>query len=66
MTTKIRFTVLEITSKDIKSIKKGNRKKITKLYNASIPMLMSIVVRYKNNEEDQFTLVNDIFIEMFR
>lgn len=54
---------MEITSKDIKSIKKGNRKKITKLYTASFPMLMSIVVRYKNNEEDQFTLVNDIFMK---
>ena len=26
-------------------------------------MLMSIVVRYKNNEEDQLTLVNDIFMK---
>jgi len=55
---------LEITDSLIKSIKDNDRKAITELYKETFSVLMSVVVRYKQNTEDQMSLVNNSFLKI--
>jgi RNA polymerase sigma factor (sigma-70 family) len=55
---------LEITDSLIKSIKDSDRKVITKLYKETYSVLMSVVVRYKKNTEEQMSLVNNSFLKI--
>jgi len=48
----------------LQRIKNNDRKAITELYYQIFSPLMSIVVRYKHNEEDQKTLVNNTFMKI--
>lgn len=53
-----------VSEKLIKRIKEGNRKAQLELYRLSFNLLMSVVIRYKNNEEDQMSLVNNTFVKI--
>lgn len=55
---------MEITDSLIKSIKDSDRKVITKLYKETYSVLMSVVVRYKKNTEEQMSLVNNSFLKI--
>jgi len=55
---------LEITDSLIKSIKDSDRKVITELYKETYSVLMSVVVRYKKNTEEQMSLVNNSFLKI--
>jgi RNA polymerase sigma factor (sigma-70 family) len=55
---------LEITDSLIKSIKDNDRKVITELYKETFSVLMSVVVRYKKNTEEQMSLVNNSFLKI--
>lgn len=48
----------------LQKIKNNDRKAITELYYQIFSPMMSIVVRYKHNEEDQKTLVNNAFMKI--
>ncbi|MFT7157904.1 MAG: RNA polymerase sigma factor (sigma-70 family) [Parvicella sp.] len=53
-----------ITPDIIAQVNKGNQKVILKLYHHTFNVLMSTAVRYKVNEEDQMTIVNNSFIKI--
>lgn len=55
---------LEIDESLIASIVKNDRKVILALYHETFSVLMSVAVRYKNNEEDQMTIVNNSFMKI--
>lgn len=55
---------MEITDSLIKSIKDNDRKVITALYKETFSVLMSVVVRYKKNTEEQMSLVNNSFLKI--
>ena len=55
-----------IDKKLIKAIKKNDRKTIFSLYNFSFNKMMSIVVRYYNNQEDRITIVNNCFLKILK
>jgi len=55
---------LNIDKVFIESVKKGDRKIIHALYRETFNLLMSVAVRYKNNKEDQMTLVNNSFMKI--
>lgn len=55
---------MKIDAGVIKKIKKNDRKVILELYHHSFNVLMSAAVRYKNNEEDQKTIVNNAFLKV--
>lgn len=55
---------MQIDERTIKKIKKGDRKVILSLYNYAFHVLMSTAVRYKSNQEDQMTIVNNAFMKM--
>lgn len=55
---------MEIDAGVIKKIKNNDRKVILELYHHSFNVLMSAAVRYKNNEEDQKTIVNNAFLKV--
>jgi len=55
---------MEINEKVIKAIKKNDRKIIFSLYHFSFNKMMSIVVRYYNNEEEKITIVNNCFLKI--
>lgn len=54
---------MKITKDIIKSIKKNDYKTITALYNEAFSAMMSMVIRYKKNEEDQRTIINNSFMK---
>lgn len=55
---------MQINESLIKKIKKGDRKVILELYNHTFNVLMSTAVRYKANQEDQMTIVNNAFMKI--
>lgn len=55
-----------IDDKFIKKIKKNDRKAILLLYEQSFNVLMGAAVRYKNNEEDRMTIVNNSFLKVIQ
>jgi RNA polymerase sigma-70 factor (ECF subfamily) len=54
---------LKLTKDIIKNIKKNDYKTITDLYNQAFSAMMGIVIRYKKNEEDQKTIINNAFMK---
>jgi RNA polymerase sigma factor (sigma-70 family) len=54
---------LNIDATLIKSIVKGEESRILQLYDASFPVLMQVVVRYKKNHEDRLSLVHNAFMK---
>lgn len=54
---------MKLTKDIIKSIGKNDYKTITALYNDSFSAMMSMVIRYKKNEEDQITIINNSFMK---
>lgn len=55
-----------LTTEIIDKLKSNDRKTITDLYRQIFSILMSVAVRYKKNEEDQKTIVNDAFINILK
>ncbi|CAG5084936.1 RNA polymerase sigma factor [Parvicella tangerina] len=55
---------LQVDERTIKKIKRGDRKVILSLYNYVFDVLMSTAVRYKSNQEDQMTIVNNAFMKV--
>lgn len=55
---------MEIDVSRIKRIQDQDRKTILELYHETFSVLMSVAVRYKNNEEDQMTIVNNSFMKI--
>lgn len=55
---------MEINDSLIKSIQNKDRKVMTELYKETFSLLMSVVVRYKQNNEDQMSLVNNSFLKI--
>ncbi|UKN01336.1 sigma-70 family RNA polymerase sigma factor [Paracrocinitomix mangrovi] len=55
---------MQLTQKDIKKIKKNDSRVINELYRYSFDVLMSQVARYKINDEDRRTLLNNTFIKI--
>lgn len=55
---------MEINKSLIKRIQDNHRKTIMELYHETFSVLMSVAVRYKNNEEDQMTIVNNSFMKI--
>lgn len=55
---------MEIDESLIASIVKNDRKVVLALYHETFSVLMSVAVRYKNNEEDQMTIVNNSFMKI--
>jgi len=60
------FPTLIIDEKFIKQIKKNVRKAILHLYEQSFNVLMGAAVRYKNNDEDRMTIVNNSFLKVIQ
>ncbi len=57
---------MKLNTEIIDKLKSNDRKTITDLYCQSFNTLMSVAVRYKNNEEDQQSIVNDAFIKILK
>lgn len=55
---------MEINESIVKKVKKNNRKVTLDLYHYSFNLLMSIAVRYHQNEEDQMEIVNTSFMKI--
>ncbi len=55
---------MDINEPLIEQIRKNDRKTILALYNVTFSVLMSVAVRYNNNEEDQMTIVNNSFMKI--
>ena len=55
---------MELNKKNIKAIKKNDRRVILQLYNFTFNKLMSVAVRYFVNEEDRVTIVNNSFMKI--
>jgi RNA polymerase sigma-70 factor (ECF subfamily) len=49
----------------IKGCIKGNRRSQNKLYEACFPYSMSLAMRYGNNQEESFEIVNEAFVKVF-
>ena len=60
----LKNNVLEINKSIVRKIKKNNRKVTLDLYHYSFNLLMSIAVRYHQNEEDQMEIVNTSFMKI--
>lgn len=54
---------MKLTKDILKNIKKNDYKTVTELYNQSFSAMMSMVIRYKKNEEDQITIINNAFMK---
>jgi RNA polymerase sigma factor (sigma-70 family) len=54
---------LKLTKDIVKNIKKNDYKTITALYNQTFSAMMSMVIRYKKNKEDQITIINNAFMK---
>ncbi|MDD2984022.1 MAG: sigma-70 family RNA polymerase sigma factor [Crocinitomicaceae bacterium] len=54
---------MKLTKEIIKKIKKNDYKTITALYNEAFSAMIAMVVRYKKNEEDQITIINNSFMK---
>lgn len=54
---------LQVDSSFLKRIQKGEEVAVLALYDACFSPLMNVVVRYKNNREDQVSLVNNAFLK---
>lgn len=55
---------MEINAKLIDGVRKRDQKTVLALYQETFSVLMSVAVRYKNNEEDQMTIVNNSFMKI--
>ncbi len=55
---------MDINKPLIEKILENDRKTILELYHETFSVLMSVAVRYKNNEEDQMTIVNNSFMKI--
>lgn len=55
---------MELTQEKVSLIIDQDRRTILELYHATFNLLMSAAVRYKNNQEDQMTLVNNAFLKI--
>ncbi len=55
-----------IDARFIKQIVKGDRKAVIELYEISYSVLYATAIRYKNNKQDQITLVNDAFMKILK
>jgi RNA polymerase sigma factor (sigma-70 family) len=55
---------MELTQEKVNLIIEQDRRTILELYHATFNLLMSAAVRYKNNQEDQMTLVNNAFLKI--
>jgi RNA polymerase sigma-70 factor (ECF subfamily) len=55
---------LEINEHLIGHVVQNDRKIILELYHETFSVLMSVAVRYKTNEEDQMTIVNNSFMKI--
>ena len=53
-----------VKSKLIKACIKGERKAQQSLYQACFQPLLSICMRYKNNQEDGVSILNDAFLKI--
>ncbi len=49
----------------IKGCIKGSRRSQNKLYEACFPYAMSVALRYGNNQEESFEIVNEAFVKVF-
>lgn len=54
---------LQVDSSFLKRIQKGDEGAVLALYDACFSPLMNVVARYKNNREDQVSLVNNAFLK---
>jgi RNA polymerase sigma factor (sigma-70 family) len=54
---------LQLDSSFLKRIQKGDEGTVLALYDACFSPMMNVVVRYKNNREDQISLVNNAFLK---
>lgn len=54
---------LQLDPSYVNLIKKGDEGAVLALYDACFSPLMNVVVRYKNNREDQISLVNNAFLK---
>jgi RNA polymerase sigma factor (sigma-70 family) len=55
---------MELTQEKVNLIMEQDRRTILELYRATFNVLMSAAVRYKNNQEDQMTMVNNAFLKI--
>jgi len=55
---------LTVDEKLITAIQNGDRKTILDLYKHTFNVLMGSAVRYKNNQEDQMSIVNNAFMKI--
>lgn len=55
---------MKVSAKLIKRCAKGDRKAQHELYKVCFSPLMSICMRYKNNEEDGVAILNDAFLKI--
>ena len=58
------YRKVELNSTHIKKIKRRNSKVINELYLNSFSVLKSYAARYKHNEDDQMTLINNAFMKV--
>ncbi|MEN9972601.1 MAG: hypothetical protein RIS20_948 [Bacteroidota bacterium] len=54
---------LKMDSSFLKRIQKGEEGAVLALYDACFSPLMNVVIRYKNNREDQVSLINNAFLK---
>ncbi|MEN9699008.1 MAG: hypothetical protein RLZZ301_206 [Bacteroidota bacterium] len=57
---------LQLSQDDITRIKRQDERFLMRLYHQCFSLLMQVAVRYKNNREEQITLVNNAFLKMVR
>lgn len=55
-----------LNDETLTKIKANDRKAITAFYYQIFSVLMSVAIRYKQNEEDQKTIVNNSFIKIIK
>ncbi len=55
---------MEIDELFVKRIVENDRKTVLNLYHETFSVLMSVAVRYKKNEEEQMTIVNNAFMKI--
>jgi RNA polymerase sigma-70 factor (ECF subfamily) len=54
---------LQLDSSFLKRIQKGDEGAVLALYEACFSPLMNVAIRYKNNREDQISLINNAFLK---
>ena len=54
---------LQLDRSFVMRIQKGDEAAVLALYDACFSPLMNVVVRYKNNREDQVSLINNAFLK---